>query len=795
MSTRTRTTTGLAFVDTAGVLELLAPSSARADTLPEHPFMKLRVEDLMTETANHERRRSVANWQAVQVLRALRTGWRPTMKTFGLLGEFPLDIVYEIMQHAHPMDLYHLSQTCRAMRELLTVGAGAVWAASFARHSETMPPCPPDVPPPQWATMLFAPHRCQQCGRGAAAMDFTLLRRLCSKCLVTLPLVETAEDEFAASLVPRTYREDGDHYFEYDDGRYLPADLQAVIQAVAKHRQSMDQKMPGSELDFERYKLERHALVASRTLQSTACRVWAEKLGQDASQARKALDKHFARRIRARLSKAGHHPADLEKAIAELPASMSVPRLTRRKLEKIIPIVERAVVICMEERIAEERYARMRERRARVSQAYTAYRGSTLPATWAYHPSSCSVAQYAPFAELVHSPDMEAEEFERRLRGAVSLLPQFVRDWTRERMHHMVSLLPAASAPSSSAASTASSASAGTPSSSSSAASSSASCQSCPAKPPAPAQVPDAAILSRLDLATSIYHCPVSRLNRSPDEIIGKGMVGWDGAGPHLNCAGVESEGLCFDRRGYDAARGLLELVGLDPDTALAREFDSLNARFVCANCPTDGPYDVLTWRECVIHMFNTAEDGTHRAGDWRLLSEPAANFVRRRESHPAFKYEHAWACNHCAVHYANGRADAQVTRTQAIKHARLSHNIERPVQNLDFVYVAGFAGMPRKPVGLRRALLPEYKCSRCHKGKTTLRAHESALHHLRNKHGIVSGILGIDFEKIEFFTTSTASLASAASDGTQSATALIALSVDSSADDGMSSASSDTLN
>ena len=83
-------------------------------------------------------------------------------------------------------------------------------------------------------------------------------------------------------------------------------------------------------------------------------------------------------------------------------------------------------------------------------------------------------------------------------------------------------------------------------------------------------------------------------------------MVGWDGAGPHLNCAGVESEGLCFDRRGYDAARGLLELVGLNPDTALAREFDALNARFVCANCPSDGPYEVLTWRECVSAALTT---------------------------------------------------------------------------------------------------------------------------------------------------------------------------------------------
>ena len=145
----------------------------------------------------------------------------------------------------------------------------------------------------------------------------------------------------------------------------------------------------------------------------------------------------------------------------------AVPEVYFAELEKIIPIVERAVVICMEERIAEERYARMRERRARVSQAYTAYRGSTLPATWAYHPSSCQVAQYAPFAELVHSPDTDPEVFERRLADAVSLLPQFVRDWTRERMHHMVSLLPSTASPAS-ATSSAPAAGLSAPSSSSS---------------------------------------------------------------------------------------------------------------------------------------------------------------------------------------------------------------------------------------------------------------------------------------------------------------------------------------
>ena len=32
----------------------------------------------------------------------------------------------------------------------------------------------------------------------------------------------------------------------------------------------------------------------------------------------------------------------------------------------------------------------------------------------------------------------------------------------------------------------------------------------------------------------------------------------------------------------------------------------ALNARFVCANCPSDGPYEVLTWRECVSAALTT---------------------------------------------------------------------------------------------------------------------------------------------------------------------------------------------
>lgn len=84
----------------------------------------------------------------------------------------------------------------------------------------------------------------------------------------------------------------------------------------------------------------------------------------------------------------------------------------------------------------------------------------------------------------------------------------------------------------------------------------------------------------------------------------GRCLIGWEGAGSHMRCGALRSyyEGrVHFNQRGYEAAVALVELLQLNPKTALARDLDKLAVRFLCENCtPVDGGLKAYTWRECV---------------------------------------------------------------------------------------------------------------------------------------------------------------------------------------------------
>ena len=66
----------------------------------------------------------------------------------------------QIFEHLHPIDLYNLIRTSNGFRSLLlTRRATAVWRETFSRHPD-IPPCPPDLSLPKWASLLFGPATC-----------------------------------------------------------------------------------------------------------------------------------------------------------------------------------------------------------------------------------------------------------------------------------------------------------------------------------------------------------------------------------------------------------------------------------------------------------------------------------------------------------------------------------------------------------------------------------------------------------------------------------------------------------
>ncbi len=66
----------------------------------------------------------------------------------------------QILETLHPIDLYHITLTTRALRELiLSRSASVIWEKSFKAYSE-IPFYPPDVSAPRWASLLFGPATC-----------------------------------------------------------------------------------------------------------------------------------------------------------------------------------------------------------------------------------------------------------------------------------------------------------------------------------------------------------------------------------------------------------------------------------------------------------------------------------------------------------------------------------------------------------------------------------------------------------------------------------------------------------
>jgi len=79
-----------------------------------------------------------------------------------MMTKMPVDILYEIFSHLHPIDVLSLSRTTKALRSILLARhARGVWSASLA-SVRALPACPPDLTEPQYASLAFD-NWCQSC--------------------------------------------------------------------------------------------------------------------------------------------------------------------------------------------------------------------------------------------------------------------------------------------------------------------------------------------------------------------------------------------------------------------------------------------------------------------------------------------------------------------------------------------------------------------------------------------------------------------------------------------------------
>ncbi|KAF5384833.1 hypothetical protein D9615_000903 [Tricholomella constricta] len=256
--------------------EVLAPS------LLEHlsllPLSDTDLEDFFMVTGYNDTQRknltfSEPTWIVVanEIMKTERRKLTGKKKQFDLrifLG-LPLDLIIEIFGHLHPIDIYHIAQTSKSLRNVvLARNSASLWKTCFSRHPE-VPSCPPDMSTPRWATLLFGPMVCDDCGKYGARLDFSFRQHLCSACFNRLCVSKVPEldvalyesDDIVWGLVPVSHRYVGDRYSHIHEdvevmryGRFLRKDLQTMTQKLKELREDITKNKPGSKAAFEAFK-------------------------------------------------------------------------------------------------------------------------------------------------------------------------------------------------------------------------------------------------------------------------------------------------------------------------------------------------------------------------------------------------------------------------------------------------------------------------------------------------------------------------------------------------------------
>ncbi|KAG6919889.1 hypothetical protein DXG01_015597 [Tephrocybe rancida] len=308
------------------------------------------------------------------------------------------DVLRQILGHLHPIDLYHMSLTNKALRKAVMSGSSALWKTCFARHLD-LPNCPPDMSEQDWAILLFSSFLCDECGIHNAVIDFAYRRHLCDACLTLNQVSRTEQNQDTLysetdpiwDLVPASYRKPGDLYwFRYApqegtrrEGMYLGRDLQAI----ALEQQELQNQNCGA---IETWKHKKAVYITSRIQHAQECNKWAAKV----------FDLIAEQRHRRQYS------------------------IEQRKENR-------------------RKWARegLLERRSGVMRAvYLEHQKTLKPTAWITLPDYKDLLRLEPFSALLNDAS-ENELTPLVCSQAIVKLPDCVADWRRQRMEHMLAQL------------------------------------------------------------------------------------------------------------------------------------------------------------------------------------------------------------------------------------------------------------------------------------------------------------------------------------------------------------------
>ncbi|KAJ3498537.1 hypothetical protein NLJ89_g10209 [Agrocybe chaxingu] len=179
------------------------------------------------------------------------------------ISHLPNELLFEIFEKLHPLDLYHLCQTSKDLRKLLLNGEAFshVWKAAYENYP-TLPSCPQDVSLPKWTSLLFGPDSCDMCGAEYAMTDIAFRARYCDNCMDEYyftrsdlrRVIQTGPNYYGAalSLARSSTRSSGVNYTKHESKRFLRSDVERICQQMQKRAANMELGALAASIDSSR---------------------------------------------------------------------------------------------------------------------------------------------------------------------------------------------------------------------------------------------------------------------------------------------------------------------------------------------------------------------------------------------------------------------------------------------------------------------------------------------------------------------------------------------------------------
>ncbi|GLB43761.1 hypothetical protein LshimejAT787_1402730 [Lyophyllum shimeji] len=619
------------------VFDLLHHAAGACDrqpssTLRDLPFYKLddlsSVLKLPGQTRVDRDFETFFNRHACHVFwqhRRKHSRWGKHVEDLSRFLDSPREILFEILGHLHPMDLYLLALANKWFRAIVMSRSSAwLWDVVFLRHAE-IPSPPNDVPQPKWADVIFGRIECTECGYVEVEWDSMLAKRqLCQGCRFSLiqekvyselDLLERSDP----AVEPNAFQEFQLHLKPQLDLQYI-ADRVVVYRSMVYwgNRVELAQKCLQY---FKTHSLTKD-FVGNVLTQHRLLDEWADRQARrmdDEFETRRKYFSSLRERVVAelvrRLKPLGYTESDVREffgrpsetlsdltLIAATFSSFLAPgKNTLKQPVKFIRSNWPAVKATLEPMILPIKECRVtREREELID-----YRAETIlhvlqdhaaltpdDPVWDILPSLHDLHSYEPFRSMARLPsDVHLDP-----ESIIQELIAFIERWPPRTTEELAAICP-----------------------------SNFQIPACHSRRPGTCS---------LEAASCVFSCVACAAAASSSSRWC--LIGWSAVIAHKTCPRrVLYNPFQVSEPGCDAAMALLDELGLDPCTTLPSQLDEHGEHFACLNCPaTDGLRTALTWRQCILHFVETHAGGTRPPPSWKTMTpeEVAASPALRTE-------------------------------------------------------------------------------------------------------------------------------------------------------------------